>query len=350
MAIVELDRTHLLSAPGQGNQTIGMGADLALRSEAARKVWMASSTALYPGIGFDFKQFVWNGTINGATFDPDPEIAQRKAFAKLTNTENAQPAIIIDGAARHAALEEFDLLGLPYYFAGYSLGLATILKAIGCISTEAAVQLGKGRGDAFKYAIGHSPATTMLALIGLEPELLEDVTRKYDLVTCLISTDKQRMMGGTVGNVRGAVDYLQGKGIVRGVKSFEGLVDAAFHSPYFELAVPIFEKVVIDLPIKAPENGILLGVSVRAKELRTVADIRRELVSQLPNTENWADVIRYLWKLGVRKMTELNNVPRLVNMNIEMLGGERPQRLATPGTGEGDRGVTIGQRWLAKTA
>lgn len=46
-------------------------------------------------------------------------------------------------------------------------------------------------------------------------------------------------------------------------------------------------------------------------------------------------------------MTELNRLPRLVNMNIEMFQGERPIRLATPSAGEGDRGIGIAQRWKA---
>ncbi len=350
MPTAELDKTHALTAPGQGNQTIGMGLDLSQRSDAARIVWEKSAEALRPHLGFDFKELVWHGTRDGVAFDADPKEAEKKAFRFLTNTENAQPAIIIDGAARFAALRESGQLGSPYYYSGYSLGLATILHAVGSLSTEAAVQLGKGRGDAFKYAIEREPETTMLALIGLESKVLTEVTDKYNLETCLISTDQQRVMGGLVENVRGAVDHLTNLGITRGVKSLEGFVDAAFHSKYFAKAVPDFTEVVYDTKIDLPENGVLIGASVEAKQLLTIEDIRQSLISQLTNTENWASVIRYLWASGVRTMTELNNTPRLVNMNIEMLGGQRPQRLATPSTGEGDRGVTIGQRWLAVAA
>lgn len=352
MAIAELDKTHLLSAPGQGNQQIGMGAELAQRSEVAKDIWVTSSNALLNSgtFRFDFKERVWLGTINGRVVDTDPEKARKKADKWLTKTENAQPAIIIDGAARHGALEEYGLLGDPYFYAGYSLGFATILKAVGVLTTEAAVELGRGRGEAFKYAIKKSPKTTMLALIGVDENLREEAAKKYDLDTCLKSTDRQIVMGGRVGNIRRTVRYFEGKGVTKGVKSLEGMVDAAFHSRYFEDAVPLYERVVNELPLTTPENGALLGGSIEAKQLFTVDDIRKELISQLTHTENWADVIRMTWELGVRKMTELNNVSRLGNMHAEMLGGERPQRIATPSIGEGDRGVTIAQRWVAKAA
>lgn len=124
-------------------------------------------------------------------------------------------------------------------------------------------------------------------------------------------------------------------------------VDAAFHSKYMEAAVPRYRDVVNSIPIEAPTNGILIGASGHAKPLYTPDDIREELISQLTQTENWRDAMHYLRREGVVVMTELNNTPRLTNMNVEMFGGNRPLRLATPSTGEGDRGVTIAQRWRA---
>lgn len=330
MSAEALQQKHALIAPGQGNQEIGMGQTLAERSSAARAVWVESDTALHPHLGYSFSEFVWKGTIQ-----------------ELTKTENAQPAVIIDCLARKAALEEYDLLGSPAYFAGNSLGFLTALRSVGSLSMEAVVQLGIGRGEAFKYAIEHGQPTTMMAL-DTEPEIIEETRIRFNLEKCLINTDRQTMLGGPVEDIRQAFDFLKNERGVKRVMSFEGLVDAAFHSKYLTAAVPFYREVVYDIPIEAPKNGVLIGASGRAKQLRTVDGIRRELVNQLTQTENWRAAMRYLRRRGVVVMTELNSVPRLTNMNIEMFDpGKRPIRLAIPSLQEGDRGTTIAQRWQA---
>lgn len=331
MPVETLPQKHALIAPGQGNQEIGMGQALAERSSAARVVWTKADAALQPHIGYDFSRLVWHGNIE-----------------ELTKTENAQPAVIIDGLARKAALEEFDLLGKPDYFAGNSLGFLTALHCAGSLSIPATVELGIGRGEAFKYAIDHSPRTTMLALVEVEPEIIEETRRKYDLETCLINTGTQIVLGGIEESVKRAVYYLEEeRGLRRGVTLLN--VDAAFHSKYMEPALPIYTRVVDALPIEAPKGGILIGASREAKILRSPDEIRNELISQLIYPENWWSVMHLLVRsLGVTVMTELNSVPRLTNMNISMFDpGKRPIRLATPSLQEGDRGITIAQRWQA---
>lgn len=171
-------REHALIAPGQGNQAIGMGLDLKDRSWKAKTVWTEADAALRPHLGYDFSDLVWHGTTE-----------------QLTKTENAQPAIIIDALARRAALEEFDLLDNPYWNAGNSLGFLIALRNVRSLSIPAAAELGIGRGKAFRYAVEHSPKTTMLALVEIDPEITEETRQKFDLETCLINTDKQIVLG-----------------------------------------------------------------------------------------------------------------------------------------------------------
>lgn len=328
------NRQHALLAPGQGNQKIGMGLELAKRSDAASAVWRESDRVLLPHMGFNFSDLVWNGT---------PE--------QLKKTEYAQPAIIIDAMARKAALQEFQDAGvldqdnpsMPYWNAGLSLGFIVALVNAGSLSVDGAVQLGEGRGRAFKYAVDHSPRTTMVALIDVGPEIIAEAQRKHNLEQCLLNTDSQVVLGGQIDDVRKAEEYLKTE---RGIqKIFPVDVDAAFHSKYMEPAVPIYEEVIRNIPIEAPKNGVVGGS--RVKPLYTAEDIRTELVLQLTQTERWKDVMRYLRREGVVMMTELNDTPRLTNMNREMFGGLRPERLATPGLSKEDRGVTIAQRWKA---
>ncbi len=350
-----VDKKHALVAPGQGNQTIGMGLDLMKRSKAAEAVWKESDEVLRRlHLDYNFSEFVWHGTINGVAFHEDPELAQKEANKVLTKTENAQPAVVIDSDARADALEEFGYFdepdgSRPFFFAGNSLGFLTVLRRVGSLSRKNLAQLGLGRGEAFKYAIANTKPTTMLAL-DTEPEIIDEAKERFKLEICLINTDRQIMLGGPVEDIRQALDYLKNERGVRRAMSFEGIVDAAFHSKYMAPAEPLYRQIVYDIEINPPTNGVLVGASKRAKVLHTSDEIREELISQLTQTENWRDAMYDLRNQGVDMMTELNNTPRLTNMNIDMFGGERPVRLATPPTEEGDRGVTIGQRWFAKAA
>lgn len=279
---------HALIAPGQGNQEIGMGFDLRNRSAAANAVWADSDTILFPHLGYNFSEFVGQGTINGKPFDEDKDKALKEANRILTKTENAQPAILIDSDARADALEEFGFFdgpeGRPLFFAGNSLGFLEALRRVGSLSRRNLAELGIGRGEAFRFAIEHTQPTTMLTA-ETEPEIFEEIREMFDLDQCLTNTQRQIMLGGPVENTRRALAYLKNEKGVRKAMSFEGIVDAAFHSKYMRKAIPRYREAVYDIQIDPPKNGILIGASIRPKRIHTVEGIRRELIRQLTHTE-----------------------------------------------------------------
>src|SRR5690349_21473833 len=110
--------------PGQGSQSVGMGAELVAASPAARAIFAAADDAL----GFRLSALCFDG----------PE-------AELKETSNAQPAITTASlaalAALRVALGQSDdtteaLLGgppWPAFFAGHSVGEYTALIAAGAV-------------------------------------------------------------------------------------------------------------------------------------------------------------------------------------------------------------------------
>lgn len=329
---------HALIAPGQGNQKIGMGRDLALRSPAAAAVWSEVDNALLPELHNKLTELVWYGT-----------------EAQLTKTAIAQPAVIVDALARKAALEEMGQLENSWWNAGNSLGFITALRSSGSLNFDGAIRLSQGRGEAFKYAIDHSPRTTMTALVNLHPDYIKELLEKYGLEVCLRNPG-QVVMGGEVKNIDG-LDMENGLSFLRkelGEHTFQEKVtplnvDAAFHSRFMKAAVPLYQEVVDGINITPPAEGMLLvGGSGGAKQLINPADIRRELVSQITETEDWESVVYFLKDQGVITLTELNGSSRLTRMNSRTFPGGLTSRISL--NSNGDKGLVVAYRWISPDA
>ena len=102
--------------PGQGSQKVGMGAELADASAAAREVFEEVDEALGQGLA---------------------KIMRDGPEDQLTLTENAQPAIMANAIATLRVLErEFgvSLADKGDCVAGHSLGEYTALCAVGAFS------------------------------------------------------------------------------------------------------------------------------------------------------------------------------------------------------------------------
>lgn len=317
-----LDTKHALIAPGQGNQRRGMGLDLANSSEAARGVWRKVDEVLQPNLGYLLSEKIWQGS-------------------EADLSANAQFAVITDALARKAALEETGLLGKPGWHGGNSLGLITALVNSGSLNIEGAAHLANARRRAVGLVTDEGPKTTMVSLEDVDEVRVEGVKKKHNLVTCLINTDSQVVVGGNVEDVESAIEELKGLGER---KVFRMDVNAAFHSEHMRRAVPFWTEVVNSAPIEEPKFGVVVGASTgEVRKLLTPEDIKTELILQLTKTERYRDVAKFLRLQGVTQMTELNAVGRLTHMNHDIFGEGSRQRVALPK----DTKVNIANRWVA---
>ena len=135
--------------PGQGSQKVGMGAELADASAAAREVFQEVDDAL----GQKLFAIMREG--------PDDQ---------LTLTENAQPAIMANAIATLRVLEKEGGIAIADKgdcVAGHSLGEYTALAAVGAFSLADTARLLKLRGMAMQAAVPVGEGA-MCALLGAD--------------------------------------------------------------------------------------------------------------------------------------------------------------------------------------
>jgi [acyl-carrier-protein] S-malonyltransferase len=141
--------------PGQGAQTVGMGAELTSRSAAARSLFDQASQLL----GFDLLSLCTKGPIE-----------------ELSRTEFSQPALFVHS---YAALKELESSRPELWqsvgaVAGLSLGEYTAVAAAGGISFEDGLRLVQARGRAMQAAADATPSG-MSSILGLAVEPLQEI-------------------------------------------------------------------------------------------------------------------------------------------------------------------------------
>src|ERR1700760_1752627 len=135
--------------PGQGSQTVGMGAELAAASAAARAVFEEVDDAL----GQTLSRIMAEGPADD-----------------LVLTENAQPAIMANAIAVLRVLEReggIRLADKADYVAGHSLGEYSALCAAEALSVAETARLLRIRGEAMQAAVPVGQGA-MAALLGLD--------------------------------------------------------------------------------------------------------------------------------------------------------------------------------------
>ena len=143
--------------PGQGAQQVGMMADLAEASSAARAVFAQADAAL----GYSLSGLCFNGPAE-----------------RLNATDVSQPAMFVCSAAALAAMKEAlgDGVPVPAMMAGLSLGEYTALHAAGAIDFEPAVGLVAQRGRFMQEAAEARPGG-MVSVIGLDERKIDELCR-----------------------------------------------------------------------------------------------------------------------------------------------------------------------------
>ncbi len=135
--------------PGQGSQTVGMGAELYKAFGPARAVWAEVDEAL--------GQNLWRLVQDG------PE-------SELTLTENAQPALMAASLAAIRVLDDDFAIGTEgaAFVAGHSLGEWSALAASEAMSIGDVARLLKLRGQAMQRAVPVGQGA-MASLNGMSP-------------------------------------------------------------------------------------------------------------------------------------------------------------------------------------
>ncbi len=278
--------------PGQASQSVGMGRDLVESFPQARTIFEQADEAL----GFSLSRLCFEGPME-----------------ELTETRNAQPAILTHSLAVHAVLQEEAGLE-PRLVAGHSLGEISAAAAMGSFSVEDAVRLVRARGE-LMWEAGQRQKGTMAAVVGLEAETVEAVCRSYSethegvVVLANLNSPGQLVISGDVEAVEGVAAPLKEAGARRVLPL---AVSGAFHSPLMESVQGEFEAVLSEMGVQDPRHPVVANVT--AQPVQRADELRSGLVRQLVSPVLWYDSVQRMVDEGVGIFVEVGPHKILSNL------------------------------------
>jgi len=271
--------------PGQGSQKVGMGAELAEASVAAREVFEEVDDAL--------------GEKLSAIMREGPE-------ETLTLTENAQPAIMARAIAVLRVLEKeagLKIADKADCVAGHSLGEYTALCAAGAFTLADTARLLRLRGLAMQAAVPVGVGA-MCALLGADIDkatALAEAAAEGEV--CQVANDNdpgQVVLSGHKGAIERAVAMARDHGIKRGLIL---PVSAPFHCSLMQPAAEAMDEA---LGRTHPASFLVpLYANVTAAAVTDPGEERRLLVEQVTGRVRWRESVLAMNGAGVEHYVEL---------------------------------------------
>jgi [acyl-carrier-protein] S-malonyltransferase len=300
--------------PGQGSQSVGMGADIFATSPTARRIFTAVDDAL----GFSLSTLCFQG----------PEDTLRE-------TVNAQPAIVTVSLAFLAAFQEAvspDASStplVPSYLAGHSVGEWTALIVSGAIDLQSAICTVRERGRLMDHEGTVCPGG-MAAVIGMEAAPLQEVCQEATQQTleALAANGEAPTHPGqgrvvvanynapgqiVISGEQRALSLASELAKARGAKRVIPLaVSGAFHSPVMQPAADALTQTLATISLHNAFTPII--GNIHATPLTEVDDLRTELAQQVATSVQWSRSIEYLVNAGVTTFIEIGPGQALTGM------------------------------------
>ena len=271
--------------PGQGSQSVGMGASLADASPAARDVFGEVDEAL----GQNLFRLMREG--------PDDEL-------KLT--ENAQPAIMAHSIAVFRALTReggVELANAASFVAGHSLGEYSALCAAGSFDLSTTAKLLKLRGQAMQQAVpvGHG---AMAALLGADLPMARRIAEAAAQgEVCSIANDNdpsQVVISGDKGAIDRAIEMAKEMGAKRAVAL---PVSAPFHCSLMQPAAEAMRDALSYVVVEEPVVPVFANVTAQPQSDPDA--IRNLLVEQVTGMVRWRESVANMSEAGVGDFVEI---------------------------------------------
>jgi len=267
--------------PGQGSQSVGMGAALADASRAARDVFAEVDEAL----GQHLFRLMKEG--------PDEEL-------KLT--ENAQPAIMAHSIAVFRSFG-VPLAGVADFVAGHSLGEYSALCAAESFDLSTTARLLKLRGQAMQAAVPVGQGA-MAALLGTDLPMARRIAEAAAQgEVCTVANDNdpsQVVISGAKAAIDRAVEIAKEMGAKRAVLL---PVSAPFHCPLMQPAAEAMSDALSYVVVETP--AVPVYANVTAQPERDPDEIRGLLVDQVTSMVRWRESIANMVQAGVEDFVEL---------------------------------------------
>jgi [acyl-carrier-protein] S-malonyltransferase len=275
--------------PGQGSQHVGMGRELAEAFPEARRIFEEADDVLAAPLS----RLMWEG----------PE-------QSLTETRNAQPAILVHSVAAHRVVQA--RLGPVAFGAGHSLGEFSAHVAAGTLSFRDALGAVRLRGELMFHAGLERPGT-MAAVLGLSDVQVEDACRAVAAGCCVPANFNAEGQVVISGDRAGVAEGMERARALGARKVTELKVSGAFHSPLMEPAAAGLERHLAGLAFSDPAFPVISNVS--AAPVREGSEARALLVRQLTAPVRWAATIAAMVSGGTKRFLELGPGSVLCGLN-----------------------------------
>jgi [acyl-carrier-protein] S-malonyltransferase len=270
--------------PGQGSQSVGMGAAIAEASPAARAVFQEVDDAL----GQHLFRLMTEG----------PE-------DQLQLTENAQPAIMANAIATLRVLEQeggIRLADKAAFVAGHSLGEYTALCAAGSLDLATTAKLLKLRGQAMQAAVPVGIGA-MAALLGMDFAPAAEISAEAAQgEVCTAANDNapgQVVISGHKGAVERAIELAKERGAR---KAMLLPVSAPFHCALMQPAADAMAEALAKVSLRAPLVPVYANVT--AAPVAEPDVIRALLVEQVTGMVRWRESVLAMADAGVTEFVE----------------------------------------------
>jgi [acyl-carrier-protein] S-malonyltransferase len=266
--------------PGQGSQSVGMGAALAGASRQARAVFEEVDEAL----GQNLSRLMADGP---------PE--------ELMLTENAQPAIMANALATLRA-SGIDLADKADFVAGHSLGEYSALCAAGAFDLATTARLLKLRGQAMQAAVpvGQGAMAVLLGADLATAQAIADEAAQGEVCTIANDNDpSQIVISGHTGAIERALVIAREKGAKRALLL---PVSAPFHCPLMQPAAEAMADALAGVEMAPP--AVSLYANVTAAPVENPDRICELLVEQVTGRVRWRESVAAMAEAGVTHFVE----------------------------------------------
>lgn len=297
--------------PGQGSQTVGMGAELAAAFSVAREVFEEVDEALDERLS---------------------RLIRKGPGEALTLTENAQPALLAMSLAVGRVLErEFGVaVERTAFVAGHSLGEYSALASAGALELADAARLLRRRGRAMQAAVPPGGGA-MAALIGPKADVaLAEAAAEAGRAAgvCAVANDNNDgnvVISGTAAAIDAAIAHAK----ALGARAVLLNVSAPFHCPLMAPAAEIMAEALAEAPVRAPRPPLVANVT--ARPISDPHEIRARLVEQVTDRVRWRESIAWMvGEGGVTRFAELGAGKALTGMIKRTAPQARADALSTP--------------------
>jgi [acyl-carrier-protein] S-malonyltransferase len=221
---------------------------------------------------------------------------------RLTQTEIAQPAVVVTSLAALAVLRE-RLHVTPAAVAGHSLGELAAYVAAGVLEPEAALRLVQVRAQAMAEACA-AVGGSMAAVIGLDEAVVGAICTAASEADSAVEVANLNSPGQVViSGARDAIDRVREFVKARGGRVLPLNVSGPFHSVYMRPAAERLTQALQETEFRAASVPVVLNSTAEATQ--EPDELRRELEVQLYSPVRWVETVQRLAELGCDRFLEV---------------------------------------------